>query len=101
MNAGTVLDVVLLVVGVGHAVSGLRQGLLVGLLSLVGFVGGAVLGMAVVPELLADLEPGIGRALLVLAGVLLVAWVLQLAGVLVGRRLRERVTWRPARVLDS
>lgn len=101
MSEGAVLDVLLVVVLVGYAVSGLRQGLVVGVLSLGGFLLGAVLGMAAVPQVLANMEPGPGRTLAVLAGVLLVAWLLQLTGLLVGRRLRDRVTWRPVRVLDS
>jgi len=101
VSGAVVLDVLLVVVLVGYALSGLRQGLVVGLLSLIGFLGGALLGMAFVPDLLSDLAPGIGRAAAVLLGVLLVAWVLQLVGVVIGRRLREGVTWRPARFVDS
>jgi S1-C subfamily serine protease len=101
MSGGDVLDVVLLVIGVGYAISGLRQGFVVGVLSLAGFLGGAVLGMAVVPDLLADLHPGLGRTVLVLLGVLLVAWALQVVGLVIGRQLRAAVTWRPARAVDS
>lgn len=101
MSGGAVLDVLLLVVLLGYALSGLRQGLVVGLLSLGGFVGGAALGMAVVPELLEGWAPGLGRTAMVLAGVLLIAWCLQVVGVVIGRRVRAAVTWRPARVLDS
>ena len=101
MSSGTVLDVLLLVVLVGYALSGLRQGFVVGLLSLAGFLGGAMLGMAVVPDVLQGLEPGLGRAVLVLLGVLLVAWALQLVGLAVGRVVRSAVTWRPARAVDS
>ena len=100
-GAALVLDLLLLVVLVGYAVSGLRQGLVVAALSLGGFLAGAVLGMAVVPDLLSSWEPGISRAALVLAGVLVLAWVLQLAGALAGRRLRSRVRSAPARAADS
>lgn len=96
-----VLDVLLGIVLLGYAVSGVRQGAVVGLLSLGGFVGGAVVGTLLVPELLAGWQPGLGRTLTVLLGVLACAWVLQLLGVAVGRRLRGGLTWRPARVLDS
>ncbi|UER53395.1 MarP family serine protease [Kineosporiaceae bacterium SCSIO 59966] len=98
---GVVLDVLLGLVLLGYAVSGVRQGAVVGVLSLAGFVGGAVVGTLVVPELLAGWQPGLGRTLVVLLGVLACAWVLQIAGVAVGRRLRGGLTWRPARVLDS
>lgn len=98
---GVVLDVLLGLVLLGYAVSGVRQGAVVGVLSLAGFVGGAVVGTLVVPELLAGWQPGLGRTLVVLLGVLACAWALQVAGVAVGRRLRGGLTWRPARVLDS
>lgn len=98
---GVVLDVLLGLLLLGYAVSGVRQGAVVGVLSLAGFVGGAVVGTLVVPELLAGWQPGLGRTLVVLLGVLACAWALQIAGVAVGRRLRGGLTWRPARVLDS
>jgi S1-C subfamily serine protease len=98
---GVVLDVLLGLVLLGYAVSGVRQGAVVGVLSLAGFVGGAVVGTLLVPELLAGWQPGLGRTLVVLLGVLACAWALQVAGVAVGRRLRGGLTWRPARVLDS
>lgn len=98
---GVVLDVLLGLVLLGYAVSGVRQGAVVGVLSLAGFVGGAVVGTLVVPELLAGWQPGLGRTLVVLLGVLACAWALQIVGVAVGRRLRGGLTWRPARVLDS
>ncbi|MFC5997530.1 MarP family serine protease [Quadrisphaera sp. GCM10027208] len=98
---GVVLDVLLGLVLLGYAVSGVRQGAVVGVLSLAGFVGGAVVGTLVVPELLGGWQPGLGRTLVVLLGVLACAWALQIAGVAVGRRLRGGLTWRPARVLDS
>lgn len=101
LGAGTLLDVLLAVVLVAYAVSGLRQGLVVGALSLGGFLTGAAVGMAVVPGLLDSWEPGIPRTALVLAGVLLLAWLLQLAGALLGRRVRSRVRSAPARAADT
>ena len=98
---GAVLDVLLAVVLVAYAVSGLRQGLVVAALSLGGFLAGAVLGMAVVPGLLESWEPGVARTALVLAGVLVLAWLLQLCGALLGRRVRSRVRSAPARTADT
>lgn len=101
MSPGTVLDLLLLVVLLGYTVSGLRQGLVAGVLSLGGFLLGAVAGMALVPELVADWEPGAGRTLAVLAGVLVAALLVQALGALAGRQVRAAVTWRPARAVDS
>ncbi|SDQ17950.1 MarP family serine protease [Quadrisphaera sp. DSM 44207] len=97
----TVLDGVLLVVLVAYALSGLRQGLVVAVLSVAGFVGGALAGMALLPELVAQWSPGWRRTLVTVVGVLLLAWAGQVLGSLLGRRVRSVVTWRPARALDS
>ena len=97
----SVLDVVLLLVLIGYTLAGLRQGLLVGLLSIGGFVAGAVAGMSVLPPLLDGWEPGVRRTAVIVVAVLAVAWLGQVVGALVGRRLRAVVVWRPARALDS
>jgi S1-C subfamily serine protease len=97
-----VIDLVLVALMIGYAVSGYRQGLLVGTLSLGGFVGGAVLAMWLVPELFAGLEPGPQRALVVLLGVILMAWLGQFLGALVGSRLRDGVSQEgPAAAFDQ
>ena len=43
------LDLILVIVAISFAVSGYRQGFVVGVLSFVGFVGGLVLGLWLVP----------------------------------------------------
>ena len=52
---GDLLDLALVVIAVAFAVSGYRQGFIVGSLSFIGFVGGAVLG--------AEFGPSISRAI--------------------------------------
>lgn len=101
MTGSMLLDLVLLLVLGGYAVSGARQGLVAGALSLAGFLAGAVVGVQVLPRLPFEMPEGVSRALLMLAGVLLLAWLGQLVGLLLGRRLRELVTFTPARVLDA
>jgi S1-C subfamily serine protease len=86
-----ILDLVLVLIMLGYAVSGFRQGLLVGALSLGGFVGGAVLAMWLAPTVLSDLEPGAQRSAIVLLAVIITAWVGQFVGALLGSRLRELV----------
>lgn len=95
------IDLILLVVMLFYAMSGFRQGLIVGALSLGGFLGGALVAMTVVPALAGGLAAGLQRSFMVLAGVLLMAWLGQIVGALVGARLREAVTFRPARVVDQ
>jgi S1-C subfamily serine protease len=97
-----VLDLILLVVVAAFAVSGYRQGFIVGILSFFGFVGGALLG--------AEFGPSISRALVggqtqqdVIAVVLLVSFAVigQFIASSVGAAMRSTVTWHSATVLDS
>jgi S1-C subfamily serine protease len=95
------VDVILIALMVGYAISGWRQGLLVGLLSLGGFVGGAVLAMWAVPRFAERLEPGPQRAIVVLLGVILIAWLGQFLGAMAGSRLRDGVPQGGAAVADQ
>jgi S1-C subfamily serine protease len=92
----------LIVVVAAFAVSGYRQGFIVGVLSFFGFVGGALLG--------AEFGPSISRALVggqtqqdVIAVVLLVSFAVigQFIASSIGAAMRSTVTWRSATVLDS
>ncbi|MBV9092861.1 MAG: MarP family serine protease [Streptosporangiaceae bacterium] len=96
------LDLILVVVAAAFAVSGYRQGFIVGVLSFLGFVGGALLG--------AEFGPAISRALVggqtqqdVVAVVLLVAFAVlgQFIASAIGAAMRDTVTWHSATVLDS
>ena len=99
---GDLLDVVLVVAAVLFAVSGYRQGFVVGVLSFVGFLGGGVLGARFAPGIAAsDALDGLPPALVGLAVVLLAATVGQLLATVVGAALRDRLTWRSARLLDA
>jgi S1-C subfamily serine protease len=97
-----VLDLILIVVVAAFAVSGYRQGFIVGVLSFFGFLGGALLG--------AEFGPSISRALVggqsqqdVIAVVLLVSFAVigQFIASSIGAAMRSTVTWRSATVLDS
>ena len=96
------LDLILLLVVAAFAVSGYRQGFIVGILSFFGFVGGALLG--------AEFGPDISRALVggqtqqdVIAVVLLVSFAVigQFIASSIGAAMRSTVTWHSATVLDS
>ena len=99
---GDLLDVVLIVVGLLFAVSGYRQGFLVGALSFVGFLGGGVLGASVAPTL-ARTGPlsGLPRSVTGLLIVFVAASLGQVLATVLGSAVRRRVTWRPARVVDA
>lgn len=99
---GDLLDVLLLLGAALFAVSGYRQGLVVGVLSFAGFLGGGVLGAHLAPSVarMGPLQNG-NSALIGLAVVFLCATLGQLLATIVGGRIRARLTWRPARQLDA
>jgi S1-C subfamily serine protease len=99
---GDLLDLILLVLIAAFAVSGYRQGFIVGVLSFAGFLGGSAIGAA--------FGPGISRALshsqtgqaVTAVVVLIVTAVLGMAlGSTIGVAVRSRVTWRPATLVDA
>ncbi len=105
MSGGWLVDAVLVGVLLWYAVSGYRQGLLVSVLSLVGFLGGGALGMAVLPLLLrqwdwAQSHAAAARYLLV-AVVFALAVIGQAVLVTVARRMRRHIRARPVQALDS
>ncbi|HZC26492.1 MAG TPA: MarP family serine protease [Actinopolymorphaceae bacterium] len=94
-------DVVLVLVAVGYAVSGFRQGFLVGALGVAGLIGGGVAGAAIAPVVLRSFNPSVTVSLAALAIVLVIALLGQTFGATIGAALRDRVTWEPAHLLDA
>jgi S1-C subfamily serine protease len=96
------VDLVLIALALLFALSGFRQGLLVSATSIVGFLGGAVLG-AQLSGPVADRINGstVTRVFAALVVVLAGALLGQILTGAAGRALRSRVTWEPAKVLDS
>jgi S1-C subfamily serine protease len=96
-----IVDWVILGALVMFAWSGWRQGFIAGILSFVGFLGGGLVAAYIVPRVVNMFTtPSLWEAIIV-AGVVLAAALLgqTLAGGL-GRRLRGRITWRPAQAVD-
>lgn len=99
---GDLLDIVLVVASVLFAISGYRQGFVVGVLSFVGFLGGGVVGAKLAPSVAAaDLFAQFPRTVVALGVVFLLASVGQVLATLVGGAVRSRLTWRPARQVDA
>jgi len=98
----SIVDLVLIGLALVFALSGFRQGLLVSATSFLGFLGGAVLG-AQLSGPVADRIDGasVTRVFAALVVVLAGALLGQLVAGAVGRALRRRVTWEPAKVVDS
>jgi S1-C subfamily serine protease len=96
------LDLVLLVAAASFAVSGYRRGFVVGVLSFAGFLGGGFLGMVLVPQFI-QRQNGAGPAssIFIIIIVLALAMTGQVLATMLGGRLRDRITWHPARVVDA
>jgi S1-C subfamily serine protease len=99
---GDLLDLALIVVAAAFAVSGYRQGFIVGSLSFVGFVGGAVLG--------AQFGPSISHAIVsgqtqqdVVAVILLVSAAIigQFVASSIGSAMRQAMTGRSSTTIDA
>jgi S1-C subfamily serine protease len=99
---GDLLDLILLVLVAAFAVSGYRQGFIIGALSFVGFMVGAVLGAVFAPHIASSLtsDPA-QQALIAVVAVFLAAMIGQLIASAFGAALRSRVTWRPVTYLDA
>jgi S1-C subfamily serine protease len=99
---GDLLDVILVVASLLFAVSGYRQGFVVGALSFVGFLGGGVVGAKVAPSIAhTGALDSFPEAFVGLAVVFLAATVGQVLATVVGGALRSRLTFKPARQLDA
>ncbi|WP_432561472.1 MarP family serine protease [Kineococcus sp. SYSU DK003] len=101
MTASDVLDIALVVLVLAQLVAGYREGLLVGVAGLVGLVGGAALGVVLIPQVVTEWQPGTGRTLAVVLGTLALAVVGRILLGLLAARLRAHVRWRPARFVDA
>src|SRR5919107_3452099 len=98
----SLVDLVLIVLALVFALSGFRQGLLVSSTSILGFLGGAVIG-AQLSGPVADRVDGssVTRVFAALVVVLAGALLGQILAGAAGRALRGKVTWEPAKMVDA
>ncbi len=100
--SGDLLDLVLLVLAAAFAVAGYRQGFIIGVLSFVGFTGGAVAGTYLAPGLAMALTSRQNlQAVLAIIGVFAAAVAGMLVASAFGVLLRSHVRGRPSTLLDS
>lgn len=96
------LDAVLVVLLLLFAITGYRQGFIVGIFSFVGFIGGGVIAALTAPNHIQEWVADPGRqALLAIAVVFLSAALGQFLASYLGTLVRNRVTWDSARVVDA
>jgi S1-C subfamily serine protease len=95
------LDWVLVVVVLAYALSGYWQGFVTGAFATAGLLLGGLFGVWLAPVALGDADPSLlvslGALFIVILAASLGQGLLQWAGA----RLRDRITWQPARALDA
>ncbi|MEU1789503.1 MarP family serine protease [Streptomyces sparsogenes] len=100
-----VLDILLLLAAVWFAIVGYRQGFVVGVLSVVGFMGGGLAALYLLPVVwdgaTERASPGTFGAIMAVVLVIVFASVGQAATTHLGNKLRRHITWSPARALDA
>ncbi|MFE3632966.1 MarP family serine protease [Streptomyces cellostaticus] len=100
-----VLDILLLVAAVWFAVVGYRQGFVVGILSVIGFLGGGLVAVYTLPAIWDAVsdhsQVGTTAAVVAVVIVIVCASVGQALTTHLGNKLRRHITWSPARALDA
>ncbi|MCU7823957.1 MarP family serine protease [Kitasatospora sp. DSM 101779] len=96
-----VLDLLLIAAAVGFAVSGYRQGFVVGVLSVLGFLGGGLIAVQLLPLLLHRLGPGTTASVVAVVVVIVFAAVGQAVTTHFGWKLRGRIGRGRAKTLDA
>ena len=100
-----VLDLLLILAAVWFAVVGYRQGFVVGVMSVIGFLGGGLIAVYVLPRIwdkaTDKADPGSVAVMSAVAIVIVCASVGQAFTTHLGNKLRTRITWSPARALDA
>jgi len=100
-----VLDILLLVAAVWFAIIGFRQGFVVGILSVIGFLGGGLVAVYLLPfiwdKATGDHKVSSTVAVIAVVVVIVCASVGQALTTHLGNKLRRYITWSPARALDA
>lgn len=96
-----VLDWLLILLVLAYALSGYWQGFVTGAFATVGLLAGGLAGIFLAPLLLSRFEPSLAVSLGALFVVILCASLGQALLQYAGARVRERITWQPARALDA
>ena len=101
----TVLDYLLILLFISYGFTGFRQGLVVSVLSLAGFLTGGALAMWLLPLAIgrwSDLESSpLLRTVILIAGVFILASTGQAIAVGIGGSLRSRLRIKPAQWFDA
>jgi S1-C subfamily serine protease len=95
------LDYALLIVTGLVAISGYIEGFVLGACATLGLLGGAAVGVWVVPRVLDNFSPSVSVSFAALVLVVILASIGRTIGALLGSRLRNKVSWRPVKFVDA
>ena len=95
------VDLVVIALALLAAISGWRHGMAVALLSFVGVLGGAIIGVRVAPLLAAGINNTNTRVIVSVAVVVMLVVLGETTGVFLGRRVRDRITGERFLTVDS
>lgn len=98
----SIVDWILIGVLILFALAGWFRGFVAGLLSFIGFLGGGLAAAFILPTVLDSFIDTEWLTIAAVAfGVLITALIGQFAASILGRRLRDGITWRPVRLVDN
>ena len=95
------VDLIVIALALLAAISGWRHGVAVALLSFVGVLGGAIIGVRVAPLLAQDINNTNTRVIVSVAVVVILVVLGETTGVFLGRRVRDRITGEHFLAVDS
>jgi S1-C subfamily serine protease len=96
-----ILDLVIILAAIGYAIGGFRNGAVVGLFSMIGFFGGAIVGAQLAGPLGSRLADGRAQIPIAIVCVLFVAMIGQLLGVWTAGHIRMRIVKDGGKPFDA
>ncbi|HEV7471123.1 MAG: Colicin production protein [Pseudonocardia sp.] len=95
------VDIVVLALALIAAVSGWRHGMAVALLSFVGVLGGAILGVRIAPLLVSGIQAPTTKTIVSIVVVVMLVALGETTGVYFGRKIRDRINGERTLAIDS
>lgn len=96
-----ILDVIIVLAAIAYGIGGFRNGAVVGLFSMVGFFGGAIIGAQLAQPLGSRVSNGRAQIPVAIICVLFVSMIGQLLGVWIAGRVRSRIVKERGRSVDA
>jgi len=95
------LDYALLIITGLVAISGYIEGFVLGACATLGLLGGAAVGVWVVPRVLDNFSPSVSVSFAALVLVVILASIGRTIGAVLGSRLRKKISWTPVKAVDA